>query len=185
MISYEKLIQYALRIIAKKRYTSFEMEKKLKLFEAKQGKIAQRKLEEDLEEGLECLNEVASTKSLPNADIGKVLDRLKELQYLNDSGYAEDYIADRIRFRPRGKFLLARELKNKGLDSDLIQKALEKQTIDESEIAAKAMERRLKQWQDLPLQKQRERAFRFLASRGFDQDTIYKAVNCCYSKHIK
>ncbi|MCX6734281.1 MAG: regulatory protein RecX [Candidatus Peregrinibacteria bacterium] len=174
MVNYEKLIQYALRIIAKKRYTSFEMEKKLKLFVAKQEKIAQRNEEEDLEEGIE--------KSLFSADIEKVLERLKELKYLNDSGYAEDYIADKIRFRPRGKFLLARELKLKGLDSDLIKNALEKQNIDESGIAAQALERKMRQWQNLPLQKQRERAYRFLASKGFEPDAIYKAVNCCYSK---
>lgn len=180
MMDYEKLIQYALRIIAKKRYTGFEMEKKLKLFTARQEKLARRD-SEDFHGSEDPLKEVGGQEQA----IEKVLERLRELQYLNDSGYAEDYIADRTKFRPRGKFLLARELKNKGLDSDLIKNALEKQTTDDSEIAAKALERRLKQWQDLPLQKQRERAFRFLASRGFDQDAIYKAINCCYSRHIE
>lgn len=182
MINYEKLIQYALRIISKKRYTSFEMEKKLKLFAAKQEKIAQRNDEEDLEEGIAHLSKISNEKLLFDSDIEKVLERLKELKYLNDSGYAEDYIADKIRFRPRGKFLLARELKLKGLDSDLIKNALEKQNIDESGIAAQALERKMRQWQNLPLQKQRERAYRFLASKGFEPDAIYKAVNCCYSK---
>lgn len=176
MTTYDKLIQYALRIISKKRYTSFEMEKKLKLFVEKQKKIARKNAEE---------SEIEEEKPLPNSDIEKVLERLKELEYLNDSGYAEDYIADKIRFRPRGKFLLARELKLKGLDSDLIKNALEKHKIDESEIAAQALEKKSKQWQNLPLQKQRERAYRFLSSKGFDQDSIYKAVNNCYSKRIE
>lgn len=182
MSNYEKLIQYALRIISKKRYTSFEMEKKLKLFVEKQKKIARKNAEESEIEADVIVVSADEKKSAPDSNIEKVLDRLKELEYLNDSGYAEDYIADKIKFRPRGKFLLARELKLKGLDSDLIKNALEKHKIDESEIAAQALERKLRQWQDLPLQKQRERAYRFLASRGFDQDAIYKAVNSCYSK---
>jgi len=171
MSYYEKLIQYALRILTKKRYTSFEITKKLKLFVDKQKALARKEaMENDMEE------------SGASEDIEKVLERLKELRYLDDSGYAEDYIAEKIKFRPRGKFLLARELKLKGIDSDIIQNALEKHNLDESEIAAQALERRLKQWKDLPLQKQRERAYRFLASRGFNQDAIYKAVNSCYNE---
>lgn len=159
MTQYEKLIQYALRIISKKRYTGFEIEKKL----------AQK-------------NDESQTE---NEAVSAVLERLKELNYLNDASYADDYISDRKKFRPRGKFLLARELKKKGLDSDLIKNALEKQQLDEFEIATRALEKKSRQWRSLPLQKQRERAYRFLSARGFDQDAIYKAINHCYNQIIK
>lgn len=174
MTDYEKLIQYALRIIAKKRYTTFEVKKKLELFMTKQAQLVR-----DLE------NETATKDGSKEDPLKAVLERLHELRYLDDSGYAEDYISDRQKFKPRGKFLLARELKNKGLDSDLIQNALEKQPVDEFETAIKALEKKCRQWQVLPLQKQRERAFRFLSARGFDQDAIYKAVSHCYNRSIK
>ncbi|MBI5753680.1 RecX family transcriptional regulator [Candidatus Peregrinibacteria bacterium] len=174
MTKYEKLIQYALRIIAKKRYTTFEIEKKLKLFLARQACLPdrQKKLaKENAEEETEAIN--------------AVLARLQELKYLDDSVYADDYIADRKKFRPRGKFLLARELKKKGLDADLIQNALEKQKSDESETAVRALEKKSRQWHDIPLPKQRERAYRFLSARGFDSDAIYKAISCCYNRAIE
>ena len=103
MTDYEKLIQYALRILAKKRYTAFEIKKKLELFEAKQEKLEQEKNGNDTQK---------------EATIKAVLERLFELRYLDDSGYAEDYISDRQKFKPRGKFLLARELKNKGAKTE-------------------------------------------------------------------
>ncbi len=172
MTNYEKLIQYALRIIAKKRYTSFEMAKKLKQFMAKAGSTIE-------------IDENSPKDDSTGDHIKAVLERLHELKYLDDSGYAEDYISDRKKFKPRGKFLLTRELKNKGLDSNLIQNALEKQPIDEFETAIKALDKKSRQWQTLPVQKQRERAFRFLSARGFDQDAIYKALKHCYNPHVK
>lgn len=176
MNEYEKLIQYALRIISKKRYTSFEMDKKLWQFVKKIPRVTKEGVDE---------TEKPDDNKVNTEAVSAVLERLKELKYLDDLSYVNDYIADRKKFRPRGKFLLARELKNKGLDSDLIQNALEKQNSDEFEAATRALEKKSRQWQDLPLQKWREKAFRFLSARGFEQEAIYKAVNYSYNRNIK
>ncbi len=158
MNDYEKLLQYALRILAKKRYTHHEMQKKLTQF---------LKRHEIVGAGL----------------IDQVSDRLFELKYLNDENYARDYISDRIRFKPRGKFLLKRELKLKGLDDDIVKNSLYEREIDEVALALCALRKRERQWVDLSEQKRREKAYRFLSSLGFAQDAIYKAINDCYHPH--
>ena len=71
---YEILIEYALKLISRKRYTQKEIEKKLKGKEFAKGD-----------------------------DIDKVIARLKEYKYINDDEYAKDFIDNRARFSPRGK----------------------------------------------------------------------------------
>lgn len=157
MQDYEKLIQYGLRISAKKRYTVFEMRKKLKQ--------AGKKLENPREEVIDL-----------------VLERLLELKYLDDKAYIDDYVRDRVNFKPRGKLLLKKELQLKGLRKELIQDALKNQNIDEFELAKKALEKKIFSWQKYPFEKQRNKAFLFLTSKGFGQDPIYKAIDRCYTE---
>lgn len=144
-------------LISKKRYSDKGMREKLQQFSAK----------------------FITTEEF-ESEIGKVLERLKELGYLDDKKFAEDYVADRMRFKPRGKFLLERELGRKGIkkeDREFIG------SIDEEEAARRALEGRIKRLSGLTIKEQREKAFRFLASRGFNPDTIYKVVDSCYNRH--
>lgn len=156
MENYDKLIQYAFRILAKKRYTCFEIRKKL--------------------------NEYLKRREITDDNVlTKVLSRLTELKYLDDEQYAVDYVRDRLKFKPRGEFLLIHELKRKGIPEATIEHTLETNPMDESSAALDAIARRKRQWEALPRQKAREKAFRFLSSRGFRPDAIYKAIDCCYS----
>ncbi|MFA5821406.1 MAG: regulatory protein RecX, partial [Candidatus Gracilibacteria bacterium] len=115
-LNYEKLLQYGLKIVSRKRYTEAEMKAKLELFFKKKGMV-----------GTEV--------------IAKVIGRLEELNYLNDEEYARSYISDRVRFRPKGKFLLKRELTKKGVAKELIEKTIDSLEIDEYEMAMDVLER--------------------------------------------
>jgi regulatory protein len=55
----------------------------------------------------------------------RVIDRLKELNYLNDADFAKYWIENRAAFAPRGRQLLKQELMKKGVARDIIDKALE------------------------------------------------------------
>lgn len=154
---YEKLMNYAFRLLAKKRYTSSEINKKLTQFLKRHD-----------------LEDVALVDS--------ALKRLVELKYLDDEQFAIDYISDRLRFKPRGKFLLKRELKLKGINEDLIDETISHGEIDELELAMAAFEKKQRQWESLEPRKLKEKAFRFLSSRGFKPDTIYKVLNTWYGR---
>lgn len=152
---YDKLINYALRILSKKRYTEGEMRSKL------EGRV---KKFEELEEKM----------------IGQVIERLYELKYLDDERFIRDYIADRINFRPRGKFLIKRELKLKGVDEKLLDKVFDSLEIDETEMAKRILNKVKKKWAKETVWKQKQKAFSTLSSKGFGTDAIYKAVESCY-----
>lgn len=153
---YEKLLNYAFYILAKKRYTSSELSKKCKQY------MKRRDMHDE-------------------AILEKVLNRLFELKYLDDDQYAKDYIAGRVKLKPKGEYALIRELKLKGIPGELSKKILEESPIDEFEMATQALRKKEKIWDKFPVIKKKEKAYRFLSARGFSPDTIYKIVDKRYN----
>lgn len=155
-MSYDKLMQYALRILSKKRYTNFEMQKKLALY--------------------------ANTRKKTNEeDVSLVLERLKELNYIDDEKFIKDYISTRIRLKPRGKALLKRELKFKGISKELLDKVFENIEFDEDNLAIEQLARRSSKWSNFDQNIQKIKAYRFLYSHGFNREAIYKALRSIYN----
>lgn len=108
-------------------------------------------------------------------EIGQVIDRLKELQYLNDRDFAEAYLRYRSSNSPRGKWLLTREMKKKGLGKKDIEDALK--DYDDRE-ALKTLAK--KQWEKLkekPPFERKQKMFRFLTSRGFNMSDVIEVTN--------
>jgi len=143
----DALLQYALRLIARKRYTKKELETKFKL-----------------------------KKIGTNKDRNKVISRLKELNYINDKEFAKDYVQTRLVINPKGENLLKLELRLKGVDNKIVDKVIEEAEIDELKVAIDVLERKKKSIKRLEGQKQKEKIMRMLASRGFKLETIYKIL---------
>lgn len=145
--NYDKLLQYALRLISNRRYTENEMKQKLQ------------------------------HKNFSNeADIKKVMARVKDLNYINDCEYAKDYISNRLIQNPKGKHLLKIELALKGIRQETIDCEIEKADIDEVKIAEDILKRKKQRFDKYSDQKRKEKIMRYLASRGFEFDTIYKIL---------
>jgi len=147
---YEILIEYALKLISRKRYTQKEMENKLKGKEFAKGD-----------------------------DIEKVIARLKEYKYINDDEYAKDFIDNRVRFSPRGKRLMALELRKKGVSKEKVKKAISDSEINEIDLARQILKRKQSSLKKFTGQKRKEKIFMILASKGFEFDTIYKVAGEC------
>ena len=147
---YDALLQYALRLIARKRYTEHDLDKKL---------IAKK---------------IGSAQDKFN-----VINRLKELKYIDDRSFARDYISTRMAINPRGKRLLQMELHMKGIEDSLILDTIEKASIDEEVLARRVFEKYKRRYEGLDRYKKREKVMRLLVSRGFKIDTIYKVLDTC------
>lgn len=152
---YNKLLQYGLRLFTKKRYTTYEMQKKLTAYAKKR-------------------------KGIDDEFVERVVERLSTLGYLDDKQFVKDYVSHCARVKPRGRILIARELKFKGLPKDLIEEGLEKIDIDEMGMAFDLLTRRVKRWSRYSEYKQKPKAYQFLYSKGFNRDAIYKAIERCY-----
>lgn len=144
---YDAIMLYALKLIARKRYTQKELENK---FRAKKM-------------GLKC-------------DQSKVIARLKRLRYIDDKEFAKDYIQTRLLINPKGPNLLKLELKFKGVDKTIVDSAIEHAKIDEFKVALDVMKRKKKAINRTEGQKRKEKIMRTLSSRGFKLETIYKIL---------
>lgn len=176
---YTLFLQKALALLSKRSYTVLSMKKKLIEFIGKEKKkiIDGKSRLEDIKQSYVS---TASEQELEEA-IKKGLGRLKELKYLDDTQFGSDFIDNRTAFRPRGRFLLKRELERKGIHPDLAERLLEDKDIDEEALAEQALKKKLKTIQKYPRQKQKEKALRFLSSRGFKIDAIYKVIDHWYN----
>lgn len=112
---------------------------------------------------------------IPEAVIELTLRRLQENNLLNDQEFAQAWVENRATFRPRSRRALAMELRQKGLDDELIQQTLE-QTIDEPSLAREAARKYLRKAQRLDWPDFRNKLGGFLGRRGFSHDVIAPVV---------
>lgn len=154
---YQKLLEYSLRILAKKDYTAWEMEKKLDSF--------------------------CTRRSLDPSNKELVLSRLTELKYLDDNRFVQNYANSRINFAPRGKRLIQAELIKRGVAKNLINEEMKSMEINELEMAEKLAKKYSRKLIGLEQGKSKQRMLGFLGRRGFEIDTIYKILGQGYN-HI-
>ena len=92
-----------------------------------------------------------------------VVNKLKQINQIDDEVFAKWFVEQRNTFRPKGKRAIAMELRRFGV------KIKVENDISETELAKRA----LKKYHG---EKVREKIARFLASRGFNWDTIESVV---------
>ena len=112
----------------------------------------------------------------PTAIIEKVIQKLKEYKFIDDVEFAKKWIESRLRFKPRSLRLIKMELKQKGIDPEIINN-LQLTINSDLESAKKLVEKRIERLKGLDKQKVYEKLGRFLASKGFNWDTIKKAID--------
>ena len=111
---------------------------------------------------------------IPPAVIEETVTRLREERLVDDSQFAQDWVANRSEFRPRSRRALTIELKRKGLGESAIQSATE--AVDESALAYAAAEKRVRRLEGLEWIEFRKKLGEFLARRGFAYDVIAPTV---------
>jgi regulatory protein len=73
---------------------------------------------------------------IPETVVEQTLERLRQDGLANDSQFASAWVENRSTFRPRSRRMMAMELKQKGLDEEAIQSAIE--TVDDVASAYEA-----------------------------------------------
>ena len=69
----------------------------------------------------------------PESAIEETIARLRQNGFANDDQFARAWVENRITFRPRSRRMLAMELRQKGLDDETVQSAVE--TVDDEASA--------------------------------------------------
>lgn len=104
--------------------------------------------------------------------IKKTLKKLEEYGYLNDKKFAQSWLEAR-KLTGKGKFVVRRELREKGIRENLAKKILARYSPkEEIEIAKNLIERRRARYKDLNPLERKQKIARYLASRGFSWEAI-------------
>lgn len=110
--------------------------------------------------------------------IEKIIAKLHDYNFLNDALFAKLWVESRSRAKPRSKWLLQRELSQKGIAKEIIEHTLiEESGATDLALAKQAIERRIVRFRDLPRQEVYQKVGGFLARRGFSWETSKRAID--------
>jgi regulatory protein len=107
-------------------------------------------------------------KGLRSEQIEDILNRLVRANLVDDQEFARLWVENRETFRPRGRRALYAELRQKGVDRQTIEAAID--DVDEDAGAVKAAESRVRRLAGLDRETFHRRLLGFLQRRGFGYD---------------
>ena len=111
--------------------------------------------------------------------IDATIRMLEEQGLLDDVAYAETFVRERLATRPMGTERMAWELRQRGVDEEVVRQVVNTHLdpATESQAALKAARQRLERLRNLDEDAARHKVRAFLARRGFDEDVIEDVVN--------
>lgn len=109
--------------------------------------------------------------------IEAAIARMSELGYLDDREFADRWVENRQTYRPRSIRMLKQELRQKGVDREIIETTMDDAEIDEYADALGLAEKRAASLQDLDPAVRERRLSGFLARRGYGFDVIRRVLD--------
>lgn len=119
-------------------------------------------------------------KKASNLTIKNIIQKLISNKFIDDEEFTRWWIEQRTKIKPKGVRFIKFELKQKGIDKDLIEKVFEdssEEIITDFEKALNLAQRRMTRYKNEEPRKRYEKLARFLASKGFDFDVIKKVID--------
>jgi len=127
------------------------------------------------EHGVQELARKLKSKDHDDAEIAIAIERLIEMNYLNDQRFSEIFVRGRIS-KPLGANRILQELIQRGIDSNLAKQTLEDADADWFELAKELKERRFGEEVSTDF-KEKAKQSRYLQYRGFNFDQIKYALS--------
>jgi regulatory protein len=119
--------------------------------------------------------------------VKSVLDRLKQLDYLDDARYARLFVRVRTELRKQGAYRIARDLRARGVPDRHIEAALAERSPESNEnaLVRARLQRRIKSLRG-PLDERRVASlYRNLLRAGFSADTIRRELSALAKRPLE
>lgn len=118
-------------------------------------------------------------KDFPAEVASAAVEDLERMGLVDDAAFAESFVRDRVRLRPKGKRVLVQELRARGVDAETADAAvgevMEEEGVSELELARAAAAKWGARSGEDP-QSARRRLYGYLARRGFGSDAIREVL---------
>ncbi len=123
------------------------------------------------------LEQKLSQRGCPADVAATVLDRMTEVGLVDDEAYAQMLVRSQQAGRGLAKRALARELRTKGIEDDLAQRALASiPDADERDRARTLVDKKLRAMHGLGIEVQTRRLAGMLARKGYSSSMIYAVI---------
>jgi len=119
-------------------------------------------------------------RGFPNELTEKTIARLREQKLSDDLAFAQFWKDNRLSLRPKSKRLIARELRDKRVDAEIIEQVTK--DIDDEEIAHKLGSSRLACLAHLDYPNFYRRLASYLAYRGFSYEVIKRTASLLWQE---
>ncbi len=123
------------------------------------------------------LAEALRKREIPEDVAESVLSRLEDAGLIDDAAFADAWVESRHHGRGLARRALARELRHKGVDSELIDHAVEQLDPEREERTARALvERKLRATKGLERDRRLRRLAGMLARKGYPEGLALRVV---------
>lgn len=117
-------------------------------------------------------------KGFTDEETSEVCDYIEEVGLVDDDLYIKFFVEDSFRIKNKGARKIVYELKQRGIDDDKINEAIEEASDMQYDALKEAYERKLEATKsETDEYKRKNKIIRFLISRGFDYSDIKDIVD--------
>lgn len=109
-------------------------------------------------------------KGYDPSTIDAAVTKLEGWRYVDDTDFARYWVENRTTHKPRGRRLLEQELRQKGIERELVRETLDEAALDEHTAALDLGRAKLRSYAGLEPPVARRRLASFLARRGYGFD---------------
>ena len=132
------------------------------------------------------LRDYLKKKKCDDLTAKRILESLQRDKFINDEEFVRWWVEQRTLLKPKAVRVIKYELKQKGISDEIYDFVMtndEGLRINDLEIAVKLAEKKLRTIHDqTDRYKVKEKLGRYLASKGFDWDTIKAAIDRILAK---
>jgi regulatory protein len=125
------------------------------------------------------LNRRLKEKGYTEEIIDSIINSFKNQGLIDDERFARLWARMRSQQAPRSSVFIKRELLLKGVDKDIVNRALDnaKKDFNDEAIARELFQKRLRLLKNIPKHKARQRLYSYLKRRGFPDQIIFKLLD--------
>jgi regulatory protein len=115
---------------------------------------------------------------IPQEDGEKLIDQLKQLDFINHQRYSTAFARDKLRFNHWGRKKIAYALYAKNIEEKYIQQALEALSDEQYEtILEKELDKKIKSLKVNDQNQLRNKLSQYLIQKGFESGKVFEFVN--------
>ncbi|MCK4338683.1 MAG: RecX family transcriptional regulator [Candidatus Cloacimonetes bacterium] len=118
------------------------------------------------------------TKGCKPEIISELINKYKNLGYVNDTVFVEGYLLDLISHHPQSKYSIINKLRIKGINQEHINEVIEKHITyeKEKEMAERNLNSQMFRFKKLSPKERKNKALAFLQRKGFSSKIAFEVI---------